>query len=114
METRNLLLLTTTPTVGGNGDALIAAAMEEAEKNGAKVRLVHVREKRIGFCNACYGCAGTGVCVQEDDFMELLGLAHRADAIIAEAPVYYNCMAAQDESWWRSARGLDFRLRPMN
>lgn len=37
----------------------------------------------------------TGVCVQKDDFMDILCLAHEADAIIAEAPIYYNCMAAQ-------------------
>ncbi len=35
------------------------------------------------------------VCVQKDDFMDILRLAHEADAIIAEAPIYYNCMAAQ-------------------
>ena len=63
--------------------------------NGADVHIVHIREKQIGFCKACYGCAKTGVCVQKDDFMDILRLAHEADAIIAEAPVYYNCMAAQ-------------------
>lgn len=92
---KNILFLTTTPTVGGNGDALISAAMEEAKSNGADVHIVHIREKQIGFCQACYGCAKTGVCVQKDDFMDILHLAHEADAIIAEAPIYYNCMAAQ-------------------
>ena len=29
---KNILFLTTTPTVGGNGDALISAAMETAKK----------------------------------------------------------------------------------
>lgn len=92
---KKILFLTTTPTVGGNGDILIRTAMEEAEKSGAKVYLVNIREKQIGFCKACYGCAQTGVCVQKDDFMDILRLAHEADGIIAEAPVYYNCMAAQ-------------------
>lgn len=92
---KNILFLTTTPTVGGNGDALITAAMEEARKQGAKTELIHIREKQIGFCRACYSCAETGVCVQQDDFMDILRLAHEADAIIAEAPIYYNCMAAQ-------------------
>ena len=54
-----------------------------------KVHLIHIREKRIGFCRACYGCSQTGVCVQKDDFMDILRLAHEADAIIAEAPIYY-------------------------
>lgn len=93
MET--ILLLTTSPTVGGNGDTLIAAAAAEAEKQGAQVQVVNIREKEIHFCKACYGCAQTGVCVQQDDFMELLRLAHNATGIIAEAPIYYNCMAAQ-------------------
>lgn len=46
---KNILFLTTTPTVGGNGDALIGAAMEEAKLHGAMVHLIHVREKEIGF-----------------------------------------------------------------
>lgn len=44
---KNILFLTATPTVGGNGDALISAAMEEAKKHGANVHLIHVREKRL-------------------------------------------------------------------
>ncbi len=90
-----ILFLTTTPTIGGNGDTLINTAIEEAKKNGAEIKLVNIREKQIGFCKACYGCATTGVCVQKDDFMELLKSTHEAEAIIAEAPIYYNCMAAQ-------------------
>ena len=41
---KNILFLTTTPTVGGNGDALISAAMEEAKSNGADVHLslIHI------------------------------------------------------------------------
>lgn len=92
---KRILFLTTSPTAGGNGDALIGAAMEAAGKDGAEVTLVNIREKKIGFCQACYGCSGTGVCVQKDDFMDILRLAHGMDAIIAEAPIYYNCMAAQ-------------------
>lgn len=51
-----------------------------------KVHIVHVRKKQIGFCKACYGCAETGVCVQEYDFMDILRLAHEAGPIIAETP----------------------------
>ncbi len=92
---RKILFLTTSPTAGGNGDTLISAAMKEAQKAGAQVELVHIREKNIGFCKACYGCRETGVCVQKDDFPAILALAHEADAIVCSAPIYYNCMAAQ-------------------
>ena len=76
---KNILFLTASPTVGGNGDTLINAAIEEAKSHEVKVHIVHVREKKIGFCKACYGCAETGVCVQKDDFMDILRLAHEAD-----------------------------------
>lgn len=92
---KNVLFITTSPTVGGNGDTLIHAAMEAASEHGAAVHLIHFREKEVGFCQACYGCAETGVCVQKDDFAGILAAAHDADAIVAEAPIYYNCMAAQ-------------------
>jgi len=92
---RNVLFITSTPTVGGNGDALISAAMAEAEKNGAQVHHVKLREKHIGFCKACYGCAKTGACVQKDDFADILTILHLVDAVVVEAPIYYNCMAAQ-------------------
>lgn len=92
---KNVLLIDASPTEDGNGDALIAAAMDAARNAGANAQSVNVREQRIGYCRGCYGCAKDGVCVQRDDFKGLLKLAHEADAIIAVAPIYYNCMAAQ-------------------
>ena len=35
------------------------------------------------------------MCVREDDFAQILDEIHQVDAIIAESPFYYNCMAAQ-------------------
>ena len=92
---KKIFLLTTTPTVGGNGDALIAAASAAAEELGAQARHIAVRDKQINFCQACYGCADTGACVQKDDFHEILQAIHEADGVIVEAPIYYNCAAAQ-------------------
>ncbi len=92
---KKILFITTTPTVGGNGDILIEASMEVAKKEGAEVQRVDVRDKSIHPCKACYKCSYDGKCVQEDDFAEILDLIHESDGIIAEAPIYYNCMAAQ-------------------
>lgn len=92
---KKVFLLTTTPTVDGNGDALIAAACAAAKETGADIRHIAVRNKTVNFCQACYGCADTGVCVQKDDFHEILQALHEADGVIVEAPIYYNCAAAQ-------------------
>lgn len=92
---RKILFVTTSPTVGGNGDALIEAALDAALAQGAQVERVDLRNYEIGHCKACYGCAATGVCVQQDDFAPLLKKLHEADGVVLSAPIYYNCMASQ-------------------
>ena len=93
---KNILFLTATPTVGGNGDALIGAAMEEAKEHGAKVHLIHIREKRIGFCRACDGCMrNDGTCVLNDDMEEILKLFQKADVLVLATPVYFYGISAQ-------------------
>lgn len=92
---KKILLLTTSPTVGGNGDALMDAAAKTAKECGAEIQRIDIRNLTIHPCKGCYGCAKTGVCVQMDDMASVLAALHECDGLIAEAPVYYNCMAAQ-------------------
>lgn len=92
---KKILLLTTSPTHNGNGDALMQAAEKAATACGAEIKRINVRDLTIYPCKACYGCAKTGVCVQKDDFAAVLAALHECDGLIAETPVYYNCMAAQ-------------------
>ncbi len=92
---KKILLLTTSPTENGNGDALMQTAAETAAQYGAQVTRVDVRNLTIHPCKGCYGCAKDGVCVQKDDFHTVLQALHECDGLIAEAPIYYNVMAAQ-------------------
>lgn len=92
---KKLLLLTTSPTVHGNGDALINAAAEAAGACGAEILRIDVCNLTIHPCKACHACAKDGVCVQKDDMASVLAALHECDGLIVEAPVYYNCMAAQ-------------------
>ena len=73
---KKILLLMTSPKVGGNGDALIEAAAETALGCGAEVKRLNVRELDIHPCRGCYGCAKTGECVQKDDFRTVLSALH--------------------------------------
>ena len=52
-------------------------------------------EKEIHFCNACYACKKTGVCVQQDDVFEILQEMAAADVIVLATPVYFYSMAGQ-------------------
>ena len=92
---KKVLLLTTSPTAGGNGDALMAAAEKAAAECGAEVQRIDIWNLTIHPCKGCYGSAKTGVCIQKDDMAAVLTALHECDGLIAEAPVYYNCMAAQ-------------------
>ena len=92
---KKIVLLTTSPTKGGNGDALISAAKGAACECGGEITQIAVRDLNINPCKACYQCRDTGICVQSDDFAPILAALHECDGIIAEAPIYYNCMAAQ-------------------
>ena len=86
---KSILFITSTPTTHGNGDTLIEAAMEAAKEQGGNVTRMNIRDMEIRPCIACYGCAKTGVCVQKDDFLELLSAIHSVDGIVAETPVYF-------------------------
>lgn len=92
---KKVLFLTASPTVGGNGDALMQAAEEAAKDCRAEIQRMDIRNLNIHPCKGCYGCAKTGVCVQKGDMASVLAALHECDGLIAEAPVYYNCMAAQ-------------------
>ena len=90
-----VLVLTTSPTVNGNGDALMDEAESVLNKNRVEFQRIDTRKLNMNPCRGCYGCAKTGVCVQKDDFKQILDCAHECDGILVEAPIYYNCMAAQ-------------------
>lgn len=92
---KKIVFVAASPRGGGNGDALITAAMEAAREKGAEVFDVKLRDMKIACCNACYACRESGVCIQKDDFAGLLALLHDAQAVIVTSPVYYNCMSAQ-------------------
>ena len=56
---KKVLLLTTTPTVGGNGDALIEATAETAMGCGTEVKRLNVREMDIHPCRAATAAPGS-------------------------------------------------------
>lgn len=56
---------------------------------------VNLRELKIGYCKACYGCRGTGACVQKDDMESLLEKMVAADVLVLATPVYFYSMDGQ-------------------
>ena len=92
---KNILILSGSPRKGGNSDTLCDEFAKGAADAGNSVDKVFVRDKKIGFCTACYTCRDTGSCAIKDDMTEILEKMHWADVIVMASPVYFYSINAQ-------------------
>ena len=93
--TKKVLILSASPRKGGNSDLLCDQFAKGAEEAGHQVEKIWVQEKKISPCLACYGCRGTGVCVQKDDMANILDKMVQADVLVLATPVYFYSMDGQ-------------------
>ena len=92
---KNVLILSGSPRKGGNSDILCDEFMRGAQEAGHTVKKIFIREKKIGYCNACYACRESGVCVLKDDMKDVLDKMAWADVIVMASPVYFYAIDAQ-------------------
>ena len=92
---KNVLIISSSPRKGGNSDLLCDEFFRGAEDAGNQVEKIFIRDKKIGYCNACYACGKTGKCVIKDDMAEILEKMHWADVIVMASPVYFYSIDAQ-------------------
>ncbi|MBR2928756.1 MAG: flavodoxin family protein [Oscillospiraceae bacterium] len=92
---KKVLILSGSPRKNGNSDLLCDEFMKGAIEAGHQVEKIRVADKNIGYCRACYGCKGTGVCVIKDDMTEVLQKMIDADVLVLASPVYFYSIDAQ-------------------
>ena len=92
---KRVLILSASPRKGGNSDLLCDQFARGAEEAGHQVEKFQVQEKKIAPCLACYGCRGTGACVQKDDMAAILDKMVEADVLVLATPVYFYSMDGQ-------------------
>lgn len=93
---KNVLILSGSPRKGGNSDLLCDEFARGATESGNTVEKVFIREKKIGYCTACYFCRDHGgVCAIKDDMSQILERMHWADVIVLASPVYFYSIDAQ-------------------
>ena len=92
---KHVLILAGSPRRGGNSDLLCDAFARGAREAGHQVEKLYVQGQKIAPCLACYGCRGTGVCVQKDDMAAILDKMVGADVIVLATPVYFYSMDGQ-------------------
>jgi len=92
---KNVLIISSSPRVNSNSDALCKQFEKGAKEAGHNVEYVRLKDKKIGYCLGCYACEKTGKCFQNDDMTSLRESLLKADVIVFATPVYYYCMSAQ-------------------
>lgn len=92
---KNVLIISGSPRKDGNSDLLCNYFAEGAHEAGHKVTKVSLRDKKIGFCHACYQCRQTQKCFQADDMAEILDKIIAADVLVLASPVYFYSVDAQ-------------------
>ena len=90
-----ILIISSSPRVGGNSDILCDYFAQGAQSVGAEVKKINLNDKKLGFCHACYACHKTGQCFQKDDAAQIIKEMFDYDFIVFATPVYFYTMSAQ-------------------
>ena len=104
----NVLVISTSPRIRSNSDALANEFVRGAQEAGHEVEKISLRGKNIQFCRGCLACAanstaeafnrgeGGKVCViKHDDVAEIIQKMHDAEVICWATPIYYYEMSGQ-------------------
>lgn len=93
---KNILILSGSPRIGGNSDVLCDQFLKGAQEAGNQVEKINVATRKIGCCRACYYCKDhAGACVVKDDMSAILTKMLEADVIVMASPVYFYSVDAQ-------------------
>lgn len=93
---KNILILAGSPRKNGNSALLCHEFARGATEAGNEVELIFLRDKKIGYCQACYYCKNhDGICIIKDDMAEILDKMNDADVIVMASPVYFYSVDAQ-------------------
>ena len=84
-----VLMINGSPHEKGNTYVALAEMEKVFNDEGIEVEIVHVGNKAIRGCVACYSCAKTGKCVFDDEVNEIAKKFEEADGLVIGSPVYY-------------------------
>jgi len=75
-----------------NTNLMVSAFMKGAKDSGAEIENIYLSEKNIEYCKGCHSCwfENPGVCVIEDDMVEVLSLLGGVSVIVLASPIFFN------------------------
>ncbi len=95
MMSKNVLIISSSPRMGGNSDVLADAFAKGAAEAGNQVEKVNLANKEINFCKGCFVCQSKQRCFMRDDADAIEQKMEQADVLAFATPIYYYEMSGQ-------------------
>ena len=92
---KKILIVSTSPRVNSNSEALAKAFAQGVQEAGHEAELISLRGKTVNFCRGCFVCQEKLRCVIRDDADEICRKALHADVLVFATPIYYYEMSGQ-------------------
>jgi multimeric flavodoxin WrbA len=83
------------PRKDGNTELLLKEAVRAIEEAGLNVHVFNLNLMNISPCQNCGGCDDTGICIIEDDMVQIHDAIRTADRIILTSPIFFFGISAQ-------------------
>ena len=96
LQKKKVLIISSSPSKGGNSDLLCDEFMKGALEAGNEVEKIVLKDKTVHPCTGCSVCSMYGKpCPQKDDAAEIVEKMIAADVIVMATPVYFYTMCGQ-------------------
>lgn len=92
---KKVLILSTSPRIGGNSNGLAEEFARGAKDAGNDVEKISLHDKTLQFCIGCLACQKSGRCVLRDDMDEIIEKMKKADCLVFATPIYFYSMSGQ-------------------
>lgn len=83
------------PRKDGNTELLLKEAIKGIEESGLSAHTFNLNDMNISPCQNCGGCDDTGICIFEDDMVQIYDAIRTADRIILASPIFFSALSAQ-------------------
>ena len=92
---KRILVLSTSPRIGGNSETLADVFIKGAEEAGHETKKICVYDKKIEFCKGCLGCQTTRKGILRDDAERIIAQMKAMDVLVFATPIYFYEMSGQ-------------------
>ncbi len=92
---KKVLIITGSPRLKGNTNALVTAFASGAVAAGNEVEVFDAATANLNGCHADKSCEQRGCCGQKDDGVRMNELMREADVLVLASPVYWSGFTSQ-------------------